>query len=145
MAYVVTPEDIQKVRYEVQDVSVDLPVLSDDVYTYILEKYDGSISFSALDAARMILFRLSYNVDEVVDILSIKGSKAAENWRYALEMFIKNPMINPVYRTFNPYAGGISKEDIATNLADADQNTVTIPYENKQDYTVYDPKNPFMI
>lgn len=142
MPYVPTADDIKAVRYEVQDVDLALPVLDDSTYEYILTKNNGSIALSSIDAARMILMRLSYSVDEVVDILSLKGSKVAENWRYALEMYIRDPMMNPIYKTVNPYAGGISNSDIATNLADPDQNTVTSPTETKRTYT---NDNPFMI
>lgn len=145
MPYVPTADDIQAVRYEVQDVEVALPVLDDSTYEYILTKNNGSIAFSSIDAARMILMRLSYSVDEVVDILSLKGSKAAEQWRYALELYIKNPMLNPIYKSVNPYAGGISKSDIATNLADTDQNTVVPPDKTKDDYVYNDSSNPFLI
>lgn len=143
MAYVPTSEDIQKVRYEIQDVDPALPVLDDSTYEYILTKNNGSISFSSIDAARMILMRLSFSTDEIVDVLALKGSKAAESWRYALELFIKNPDLNPIMRSVNPYAGGISKSDISTNLADPDQNTVMLPGETKDVYL--ENSNPFLI
>lgn len=141
MAYIPTLTDIQKVRWEVQDADPALPVLDDSTYEYILSKNSGSISVSSIDAARMILMRLSFSTDEVVDILSIKGSKTAESWRYALQMYLKSPELNPIMRNLNPYAGGISKSDIATNLADTDQNTVMLPTDTKENIDY----NPFMI
>lgn len=124
----VTPEMIEAVRIETQDLEAGLYILSDDTLTYFLTKHNENITLASLDAARAILMRLSMDSsDEVVDILSIKGSKAAENYRLALEMYIKNPLLNPIYQTAKGWIGGTSNKDIASTYVDPDQNYVRVP------------------
>jgi len=123
--YIVTPEDVFKVRMEVQDVDIGLYVLPDETYEYLLLKNDGSISTSSIEAARMILLRLSMTAkDEIVDIIAIKGSKTAESYRLALELYLKSPQLNPMFNKVTPYAGNISKSDIITNNSNTDTNYV---------------------
>lgn len=146
MAYVPTENDRLAVRYEVGDTEAGLYILDNTTLDYVLIKNSGSISFASIDAARMILLRLSITgVDEQIDILSIKGSKNALAYKEALQLYLRNPDLNPILRSVNPYAGGISKSDIATNLADTDQNTVVSPSENKSQYTTDTNSNPFLI
>ncbi len=125
MTYMVTPEDIFKVRMEVQDVDTGLYILPDETLEYLLSKNDGSISTSSIEAARMILLRLSMTArDEIVDIIAIKGSKTAESYRLALELYLRNPQLNPMFNKVTPYAGNISKSDIITNNSNTDTNYV---------------------
>jgi len=126
MAYVATPESIQAIRYELNDTAgPGLYILDDDTITYYLEKNEGSISSSSIDCARTILLRLSMTArDEIVDIIAIKGSKTAESYRLALELFLKNPQLNPMFNKVTPYAGNISKSDIITNNSNTDTNYV---------------------
>jgi hypothetical protein len=123
----VTAEMIQQVRYEVQDCDLALPLLDDDVYTYILTKNLESVSRSALDAARMILMQLSLRGDHTVDIFSVKGSKVASEYRAALELYLKSPQLNPVYNNVGGYAGNISVSDMQSNINDLDNNIVQSP------------------
>lgn len=124
----VTPEMIEAVRLEVQDTDPGLPILPDATITYFLEKHSESIPLASMDAARAILMRLSMDSsDEVVDILSIKGSKAAEQYRLALELFLKNPMLNPLLQSARGWIGGTSNKDIDSTYVDPDQNYVKVP------------------
>lgn len=121
--------DIQKVRLEVADTDVNFPILSDDEYEYFLEKNFDVIRNAALDAARVIMMRLSITAtDQTVDIFSIKGAKAAEQYRESLKLFLKNPDLNPMLNTAVPYAGGISLTDMQNNNANSDN--VTAPVVN---------------
>ena len=121
--------DIQKVRIEVADLDPGLPLLSDDEYTYLLEKNNNSIVRASVDAARIILLKLSQQTDETVSIFSIRGSKAAEQYRLALELYIKNPQLNPLYNNLQGYFGGISVSDMQKNNANCDNNIVVSPSE----------------
>lgn len=146
MAYIATPEDIQKIRYELNDNSPGLYILDDSTISYYLEKNQGSIARTTIDCARAILFRLSMDsTEEIIDVLSIKNRSVALSYKESLELFLRNPDLNPIMRSVNPYAGGISKSDIATNLADTDQNTVVPPDKTKDDYVYNDSSNPFLI
>lgn len=146
MSYVATPEDRQKVRWEIQDVSTGLYILDDDTITYFLEKNNGSVARASIDAAKTILFKLSIeSTDEVVSILSLKGSKAAEQYRLALELYLKSPSLNPLYQNATLWAGNISKSEILENNSTCDNN---IPSLASQDLnpTCYDTNsNPFTI
>ena len=124
--------DIQKVRLAVADTDVSLPILDDGSYEYFLEKQSNNINRAAMDAARTILLTLSTRGDHTVDILSIKGSKAASEYRLALQFFLKDPNLNPVLNNCQGYAGGISLSDMQANVDTTDNNIVKTP-----DTTVY--------
>ena len=119
--------DIQKVRIEVADLDPGFPLLVDDEYSYLLEKNNNSIVRASVDAARIILLKLSQQTDETVSIFSVKGSKAAEQYRLALELYIKNPQLNPLYNNLQGYFGGVSISDMKANAANSDNNIVENP------------------
>lgn len=121
-------QNVLKLRYELGD-SSELPILSDAEYSYYLTKNDNNIRRSMIDAAKAILFKLSVRGDETVDIFSIKGSKAAEQYRLALQLFIKNPEFNPALTLADAYAGGISKSDMQENVDEDDNNAVLSPLD----------------
>lgn len=122
-----TSEQIMQVRYELSDTDISLPILSDGEYNYFIDKHNGSTRRAMLDAAKTILFKLSMRGDETVDIFSLKGSKAAEQYRLALQMYIKNPEFNPALTLASAFAGGISKSDMEANILVEDNNVVTVP------------------
>lgn len=124
--------DIQKVRIEVADLDPGLPLLADDEYTYLLEKNNNSVVRASVDAARIILLKLSQQTDETVSIFSIRGSKAAEQYRLALELYIKNPQLNPLYNNLQGYFGGISVSDMQKNNTNCDNNIVVSPSESDE-------------
>ena len=119
--------DIQKVRIEVADLDPGFPLLADDEYSYLLEKNNNSIVRASVDAARIILLKLSQQTDETVSIFSVKGSKAAEQYRLALELYIKNPQLNPLYNNLQGYFGGVSISDMEANAVNPDNNIVENP------------------
>lgn len=140
--------DIQKVRIEVQDVDTALPFLPDSTYEYFLEKNNNSIRKASLDAARAILYYLSIrSQSEVVDVLSVTGGhKAAEQYRLALQLYLRDPSLNPVFTSVQGYAGGISNSDYESNLANTDNKHVTTPQEALQRETTSSSTltNPFV-
>ena len=119
--------DIQKVRIEVADLDPGFPLLSDDEYSYILEKNNNSIVRASTDAARIILLKLSQQTDETVSIFSVRGSKVADQYRLALELYIKNPQLNSLYNNLKGYFGGVSLSDMDANNSNADNNIVENP------------------
>lgn len=118
---------IQQVKLEVADLDISFPLLSESDYDYLLTKHNNSVLRAALDAARIILLMLSQRTDETVDIFSVRGSKAAEAYRLALELYIKNPQLNPLYNNLRGYFGGISLSDMKSNNSNADNNIVINP------------------
>ncbi len=145
----VTPEMISAVRMEVADTDPAIPLMSDAEITYFLQKKNENITKASLDVARVILFKLSQQGDETVSVFSLKGSKAAEQYRLALELYLKNPHLNPVLdglgsytdengKVQNPiYAGGISNSDMLANTSNPDNNYVPNPIYQKGE------ENPF--
>lgn len=119
--------EIQKIRIEVGDFDETLPILSDEEYQYFLDKNKGNIAYASMDASRTILFKLSQRTDETVDILSIKGSRAAEQYRLALQLFIKNPTLNPIISNAKAWFGGVSLNEMDENNRNPDNNIVSKP------------------
>jgi len=141
-----TAEQITACRIEVGDVDISLPILSDSEYEYFIDKNNGSIARSSVDAAKTLLFKLSIaSSDEVVGILSLKTSKQASAYMEALKLFIKDPSLNPLYQNATLWCGNISKSEILENNNTCDNN---IPSLASQDLnpTCYDTNsNPFFI
>jgi len=98
---------IQIIRLNIQDTAAGLYILSDAEIEYFLQKNENNINRTSLDCARVILLNLSMRGDSTVDILSIKGSKAASEYRMSLQMFLRDPNMNPVLT--KPRAGGTSE------------------------------------
>lgn len=128
--------EVQKVRLEVGDTDPALPILADAEYEYFLEKNNNSVQRSALDAAKSLLFKLSMKTRRDVDILSIHGQQAAQNYIAALKLYISNPSINVGLLLAEGYAGGISKADMQANDANPDNNVPTHPYQTTNAYAV---------
>lgn len=136
--------DIQKVRLNVGDTDVSFPFLSDDDYTYYLEKNNNSIDKASMDAARAILFQLSTRNQETVDIFSVKNT-SADTYLRALQMYISNPNLNPIYTSVQAYAGGISRSDYDSNIDNCDNKSVVTPQEHLERERLASLPNPFLI
>ena len=119
--------NIQKVRVECADTDPTFPILPDSTYIYLLEKNYDSITRSPMDAARIILMHLSQRGTETVDIFTIKGSSAAESYRQALILYIKDPNNNPLYQNCQAWFGGVSVSQMQANDANLDNNIVQQP------------------
>lgn len=145
MVYTATPEDIQKIRYELNDNSPGLYILDDSTITYYLEKNQGSISRASIDCARAILLRLSMDSkDSVVDVLSIKSHKTAEQYRLALELYLKSPSLNPLYNNLSGWIGNTSRSEMQENIENPD-NYVTSLAVPDSGFTAPSSDNPFSI
>jgi hypothetical protein len=118
---------IQEVRVAVGDVDVQFPILDDSTYEYFLSKNNDSVRRASMDAAKSILMQLSMRGDQTIDIFTVKGGKSAEQYRMSLQMFLRDPNMNPVLSLANGYAGGISKSDMNSNNSNADTNFVNTP------------------
>ena len=121
---------IQQIRLTVQDNSPGLYIISDDELDWLLEKNNNNVARASIDAARIILLNLSQRNDETVDIMSIKSSKSAENYRLALESFLKDPNSNPLYQNLKGYVGGVSISDMEANNANLDNNVIQSPSDS---------------
>lgn len=124
---------VQAIRIELGDTSPEFPILSDDEYRYFLQKNSYSVRRASLDAAKSMLMKLSLRPNESVDIFSINGTATAKQFMQALQMYISNPDLNPIYQNAMPYASGISKSDMELNDANLDNNVVVQPNESPSD------------
>lgn len=114
---------IQQVRLLTQDSEPGLYFLADDEIEFLLERNSDSVNATSIEAARLILFKLAQRGDETTDIFSLKGSKAAEQYRLALQLYLRDPSLNPMLNNVCGYVGGVSKSDMESNDANTDNNT----------------------
>ena len=128
---------IQIIRLNIQDTAAGLYILSDAEIEYFLQKNENNINRTSLDCARVILLNLSMRGDSTVDILSIKGSKAAEQYRLSLQMFLRDPNMNPVLTNCQGYAGGISISDMQSNVDNTDNNYARTPEDIPVNPVIY--------
>jgi hypothetical protein len=113
---------IQQVRLLIQDNEPGLTILADDEIEFLLERNSNSVNATSIEAARLVLFKLSQRGDETVDIFSLKGGKAAEQYRLALQLYLRDPNLNPMLNNIGGYVGGVSKSDMESNDANTDNN-----------------------
>jgi hypothetical protein len=130
---------IEQVRLLVQDNTPGLYLISDEEIQFLLLRNYNSVDKTAIEAAKIILMNLSMRGDNSVDIFSIRGSKAAEQYRLALQLFLKDPNLNPMINNVKGYFGGVSKSDMEANDGNPDNNTVPTSK------STYYPSNPFNI
>ena len=117
--------NLEKLRIEIGDnAGPGLYILDDDSLLYFLEKNNQNLPRASLDAAKTVLFNLSQRGDEVVDIFSIKGTKASTEYREALKLFLRDPNLNPLLRNCRGWFGGISLVEMQANKDALDNNTV---------------------
>lgn len=118
---------ISQVRFLVQDNTPGLYLISDEEISFLLQRNNNNVDRTALEAAKVILLNLSMRGDQTVDIFSIKGAKSAEQYRMALQLFIKSPDLNPILKNVQGWVGGVSKSEMETNDSNSDNNTVPTP------------------
>lgn len=132
---------VQQVRLTVQDNTVGLYILTDEEVQYFLDKNNDNVARASIDAAKSILLNLSMRTDDTVDVLSIKNSKTAEQYRLSLQMFLRDPNSSPYLQDVQGYVGGVSKADMQANNSTVDNNIITNVYTENQTL----PTNPFEI
>lgn len=143
MDYVPNAEDREKVRWNIQDTEAGLYILDDTTIDYTLTKNNGSIDRASLDAARMVLLRLSLNsIDSITDVISVKTSKQAEQYRLALQLYISNPLLNPLISNVGGWAGNVSKTEMLNNNSDPDNYISDLSFQ--QEFNIQN-KNPFTV
>ena len=118
---------IEQVRLLVADNEPGLYMVSDEEIYFFLTRNNNNVDRAALETAKVILLKLSIRGDQTVDIFSIKGSKAAEQYRMALQLFVKSPDLNPILKTVQGWVGGVSKSEMEANDANPDNVTVDTP------------------
>ena len=121
---------ISDIRFELSDTSPEFPILSDAEITYYLTKNSSNLARTSMDCARAILMKLSMRSDSVVDVFSMKSSTASRSYIQALQLYIKDPNLNPLMQNLQGYAGGVSISDMQANDSNSDNNRVIRPSES---------------
>lgn len=116
------------VRTEIGDSDPNFPILSDDEINYYLTKNSSNLARTSMDCARTILMKLSLRGSETIDIFTIKGS--ASQYMQSLQLYIKDPNLNPLMQNLQGYAGGVSISDMQANDSNSDNNKVIRPSES---------------
>ena len=63
-----------------------------------------------------------------MDIFSVTGGhKTAEQYRMSLELFLRDPSMNPALQDAQGYFGGVSISDMQANDLNTDNNIVQNP------------------
>ena len=126
---------IEAVRIEVQDnAGPGLYLLQDNEISYFLSKNGNSIARASIDAAKSILFRLAQQGNEQVDVLQLQNSRVASEYRQALQLYLRDPNLNPIMNSLKGYFGNTSKEDIFNNNSDLNNNIVKDPSKEYNNY-----------
>jgi len=109
-----TNNPIDRIRLNVGDTDLYDEGLSDNIYTYLLTKYDSNEGQSSLEALKMLVNKYASYVDEKAGDLSTKDSQRYNQYRELLEKATKDPT-QSFLKTGNPYVGGISLQDRLSN------------------------------
>lgn len=121
---------ISDIRYELSDTSVEFPILSDDEINYYLTKNSSNLARTSMDCARAILMKLSMRDNFTVDIFAVRSSGTAQQYMLALQLYIKDPNLNPLMQNLQGYVGGVSISDMQANDSNSDNNRVIRPSES---------------
>ena len=120
----------QQVRLLCQDNTPGLYIISDDEIDFLLERNNNNVDKAVYEALQIMLRYLAQRGDESIDVFSIRGSKAAEQMRLAIELYLKDPANNPLYKNLKGYVGGVSISDMAENNANLDNNIIHSPSDS---------------
>lgn len=108
-----------RIRLIVGDTEDFEEALTDAVYQWILDNAENE-SVAAIRALRLIVARYASYVTEKAGGLFVKESDKYRQYRDLLELFTTNPLM-ALARAGQPYAGGVSNDEICDNLEDEDQ------------------------
>ena len=120
----------QQVRLLCQDNTPGLYIISNDEIDFLLERNNNNVDKAVYEALQIMLRYLAQRGDESIDIFSIRGSKSAEQLRLAIELYLKDPANNPLYKNLKGYVGGVSLSDMAENNANLDNNIIQSPSDS---------------
>ena len=112
---------VDRVRLYTGDIDEYEEGLTDDVYLYVLGKYDGSETKAAVECLRYLVSKYASYVTEKAGGLFVKESERFEQYKKLLDMYTKDPR-TMLYKAGTPFAGGISVSDMEDNRCEPDNN-----------------------
>ena len=120
----------QQVRLLCQDNTPGLYIISEDEIDFLLQRNNNNVDKAVYEALQIMLRYLAQRGDESIDVFSIRGSKSAEQMRLAIELYLKDPANNPLYKNLKGYVGGVSISDMNANNANLDNNIIQSPSDS---------------
>lgn len=132
MSYTNDPafSNTDRVRLLIGDVDVDDEGLTDEVYTYVIDKHSGTEdstpqteALAAVECLKYLVAKYANYVTEKTGNHFSKESEKYEQYRELLVLFTQDPR-TALMRVGAPYAGGISISETERNSADPDNRTV---------------------
>ena len=125
MALDLTNSAIDRVRLRLGDTTCPC-ILDDQTIEYYLSKNANNESRTYRELLTVMLFSLSRLTRERAGDLEIYGSEYFRQYFDSVKLALSNPDLN--YIVAMPFAGGISRSDMATNQQDVD--SVDKPFYN---------------
>ena len=122
----------QQVRLLCQDNTPGLYIISEDEIDFLLQRNNNNVDKAVYEALQIMLRYLAQRGDESIDVFSIRGSKSAEQMRLAIELYLKDPANNPLYKNLKGYVGGVSISDMDANNANLDNNIIQSPSDSSE-------------
>lgn len=125
-------------------------LLTDVEVDYFISKNSGNTTQAAVEAARVVLFKLSQNVRSRWDNAEVYEDQLFKQWSEALQVFVErndegslSASLSIAVSKANGYAGNISLADMQANDENVDNNTIV----KQRDYEYGSPSsdNPFLV
>ena len=117
MALDLTNSAIDRVRLRLGDTTCPY-ILDDQTIDYYITKNSNNENQAYKELLTVMLFSLSRLTRERAGDVEVYGSEYFRQYYDAVKLALSNPELN--YIVAMPYAGGISRNDMATNQQDTD-------------------------
>ena len=108
---------IDRVRLRLGDTSCPY-ILDDQSIEYYITKNSGNENRAYRELLTVVLFSLSRYTRERAGDVEVYGNEYFRQYYDAVKLALSNPELN--YIVAMPFAGGISRNDMATNQQDVD-------------------------
>ena len=125
MALDLTNSAIDRVRLRLGDTTCPY-ILDDQTIDYYITKNSNNENQAYKELLTVMLFSLSRLTRERAGDVEVYGSEYFRQYYDAVKLALSNPELN--YIVAMPFAGGISRSDMATNQQDVD--SVDKPFYN---------------
>ena len=125
MALDLTNSAIDRVRLRLGDTTCPY-ILDDQTIDYYITKNSNNENRTYRELLTVVLFSLSRLTRERAGDVEVYGSEYFRQYYDAVKLALSNPELN--YIVAMPFAGGISRSDMATNQQDVD--SVDKPFYN---------------
>ena len=117
MALDLTNSAVDRVRLRLGD-TLEPYILDDQSIDYYITKNSGNENRAYKELLSVVLFALSRYTRERAGDLETYGSEYFRQYYDAIKLALSNPDLNYIIAV--PYAGGISRSDMAANQQDTD-------------------------